>query len=73
MEQPEGSGRRRWARSNLLSAAVEAREAGVSFRDWVDRVADQADLDDVSNKDLDTIFEMVWENGFVWRRHGKEG
>lgn len=65
-EFPEGSVERRWARSELLSRAIHAREEGQSFYGWMEG-EDQGLIDAVSQRDLDAIFELVWNGRFRFR------
>ena len=56
----EGSLHRRNARARLMDNARKAYKLGASFQMWMDN-EDQVLLDTVSQRDLDSIFYLVWK------------
>lgn len=65
MTAPEGSLRRAFARELLLDNAIEAYQSGLSYIDWEETRADRELLAAVTQRDLDTIFNLVWKGKFA--------
>jgi len=59
---PEGSMERRHARMMLYSRAEQARQQGDSYASWLDNERVTL-LSSVTDRDLDSIFQLVWKNG----------
>ena len=60
MTAPEGSDERRQARHLLISRAEQARRQGASFDGWREKTSPHL-LELVSERDLDSIFRLVWQ------------
>lgn len=61
---PEGSLDRRWARRTLHVSACQAAHRGCSYYEWI-LEAPQSELDAVTQKDLDTIFNLAWSKNSI--------
>lgn len=56
---PEGSLDRKWARRVLMTSARIAHKEGKSYYKWLED-EDQGILDTVSQKDVESIYAMIW-------------